>query len=188
MSPCAGAGLGHRDKSPGSRSKNPLAACGQSTNKLAHVAQQDRPASGDHQLRLLPNDEITARTVSGVPRCEVNDHLIAAGGRRELNTQFLLRREGRYWLHPGLGTGHFTDVPNAAEFPQSLLPFGDFRNHVGHVLGLGNVPTGPEAVEQRDPASPLSNFSSLPRYFAGSRALPRRLPRSFLVHGVRARL
>ena len=90
--------------------KDPLTPRREFRNESAHIAQQNRRAPRNAELRLLPHHEIARRTIARIARRQINHDFIPVRGSREFQPQLLLRHERRHRLHPGLRPAHFPDV------------------------------------------------------------------------------
>ena len=111
-----------------------------------HLPQGHGRAAGNGDARLQPDYGVRGSAVASVFGDQIELHLATAGRRDELGTELLFGDDGRHRLHPGLRAVQLSDMPDAAEFPERLLPLFNFGDHCGHVA---RAPFPAKAIDQR---------------------------------------
>ena len=94
--------------------------------------------------------DVAIRSVSGIVGCEIDTHFIAPGWPESASVGTPAARPDRIdCLHPRFWAIHLTDVADAAEFPQCLLPKRNLAYQSIDVGRLRRTPTQPQSVEHR---------------------------------------
>lgn len=156
-----GDGIGRGVQIAGGGGEDPFATRTEVADDFIDIAEGKIGTTGGDEAGVVPDDEIVVAAITGIRGDEREDDGVSVVWVGEFELEFLIGDEGVDGFHPAFGAVEFSDVADAAETEEGLLPLGDIGSEHGDILGFGGLPACADAIENERGGSLVE---SIPEY------------------------